>query len=180
MLNIKNNVEFFATPIPPLATVTTDTNALEAAETIAKTHVTGSAAARDLQYNIMLSDMFGLQGYVQNLADLAPDEATSIAIINASGFGLRNHRVLIKPLLSVKHGDEEGAIKLVAKSAGKRASYEWQQSADGIAWSDLPVTLQAKTAVMGLTVGTKMYFRVRPVLKDGAGFWSPPVSIIVM
>ncbi|HKR04521.1 MAG TPA: hypothetical protein VJY62_07780 [Bacteroidia bacterium] len=180
ILNITNHTGFFATPAPPLATVITDTNDLEAAEAIAKTHVTGSAAARDLQYDIVLNDMYGLQGYVQNLADLAADEATAIAIINASGFGLRNHGVRVKPLLSVKHGDEEGAVKLFSKAAGKRASYEWGQSPDGIAWTDLPVTLQAKTTVTGLTVGSKMYYRVRPVLKDGAGFWSPVVSIIVM
>jgi hypothetical protein len=88
--------------------------------------------------------------------------------------------VCVKPFLTVKHRDVEGAVKLVAKSAGKRVSYEWQQSDDGTIWTDLPVTLQAKTSVTGLTVGRKMYFHVRPVLKDNAGFWSPVVSILVM
>jgi hypothetical protein len=180
VLNIIDHPVFFATPLPTPATVTLDVDKLEAAEAIAKTHVTGSAAARDLEYDTVLNDLFTWQGYVQNLADLAPDEATAIAIINASGFGLKNRGVRVKPLLFVKHGDVEGAVKLVAKSSGKRVSYEWQQSMDGIAWTDLPVTLQAKTTVSGLTVGTKMYFRVRPVLKEGAGFWSPVVSIIVM
>ena len=73
----------------------------------------------------------------------------------------------------------EGELKLIAKSAGARVSYQWQQSADGFAWRDLPVTLQAKTTVNGLTPAERLYFRVRPILKDGAGNWSPTVSIIV-
>jgi hypothetical protein len=179
LLNILHSPGYFATPAPTLAAVTTDVDNLETADTVAKTRVTGSAAARDLKYDIVLDDVHGLQGYVQNLADLAVDEATAIAIINASGFGLKNHGVRVKPPLAVKQGSVEGAVDLIAKSAGPRASYEWQQSPDGIVWTFLPVTLQAKTKVSGLTIAQRVYFRVRSVLKDGPGTWSASVSIIV-
>jgi hypothetical protein len=152
---------------------------LEKAEAKAKTHVTGSAAARDLEYDVVLKDVHGWQGYVQGLADNAVDEATAIAIINASGFDLKNRGVRVKPPLSVKQLVNTDVLMLTAKSAGKRASYQWGQSADGITWTDLPVTLQAKTTVSGIASGTKLFFRVRAVLKSGTTTWRATVSIIV-
>ncbi|MFI5220351.1 MAG: fibronectin type III domain-containing protein [Bacteroidia bacterium] len=181
VLNIGNNAVIFATPAPPLATVTTGVSGLQIAETTAQTRVTGSAAARDLKYDIVLDDVHGLQGYVQNLADFAADEATAISIIQASGFDLKNHGVHVKPPLAAKHGSAEGDVLLVAKSAGARVSYQWQQSNDGITnWADFNITIQAKTTLSGLPPGTRIFFRVRPVLKDGPGTWSPTVSIIVI
>jgi hypothetical protein len=43
----------------------------------------------------------------------------------------------------------------------------------------LPFTTQASTTVSGLTPGSTVHFRYRPVTKDGAGDWSQPVSIMV-
>ncbi|MEP7169705.1 MAG: hypothetical protein ABI855_10080 [Bacteroidota bacterium] len=180
LLNILNHPLFFVTPVPVPATVTTDVDKLDEAQTIAKTRVTGSASARDLKYDIVLTEVYGLQSYVQGLADIAPDEATAIAIINASGFGLKNRGVRVKPPLAARQGSIGGSIDLIAKSAGKRVSYEWQSSSDTITWTDLPVTLQAKTKVTGLTSGTRIYFRFRAILKDGVTSWSAFVSIIVL
>ncbi len=180
VLNIGNNPGFFATPLPALFTVTSDIDSLEEAEAIAKTRVTGSAAARDLEYEVVLDDLRGLLGYVQNLADLSMDETTAIAIINASGFGLKNHGVRVKPPLAAKTGPASGSVQLTAKGAGKRAVYEWQQSADGITGHDLPITFQAKKTVTGLTPDTKVYFRERAVTKEGPQVWSAWVSIIVV
>jgi hypothetical protein len=42
-----------------------------------------------------------------------------------------------------------------------------------------PVTLQAKTTVAGLTAGTTVQFRYRPVTKAGEGNWTQPVSLLV-
>ncbi len=179
VLNIGDHALIFVTPSPALGGVKTNVDALEAAEVKAKTHVTGSASARDLEYDQSLNDVYGLQGYVQLLADAAADEATAISIILASGFDLKNKGVRVKPPLAVKNGDTDGQVKLVAKSAGKRVSYGWQQSTDGIVWTDLAVTLQAKTVVNGLEPGKKIFFRFRAVLKDGPGLWSAAVSIIV-
>lgn len=153
---------------------------LETANTLAKTRVVGSASARDLKYDVVWDDVHGYQGYVQKLADDAADEATAISIIQASGFDLKNHGIRVKPLLAAKQGNTDGEILLFAKSAGARVSYQWQESHDGTAWSELPITLQAKTRVNGLASGSKVYYRVRAILKDGPASWSPLVSIIVL
>ena len=179
VLNIENSPLIFVTPVPPVATVKTDVDNLESAEVTAQTRVPGSAAIRDQKYDIVLDDVHDMQGYVQSLADNAADEAAAITIIEASGFDLKNQGVRVKPPLAVKPGDTDGEVKLVAKSAGARTSYEWQKSADGTNWLHLPATLQAKTTAGGFASGDKAYFRVRPIFKEGPGTWSASVSIIV-
>jgi hypothetical protein len=84
-----------------------------------------------------------------------------------------------KQALVAKHGSVAGSALLVAKSAGHRASYEWQFSTDQKTWTLLPVTLQAKTEVTGLASGTAYSFRMRPVTKAGEGNWTQVVSLLV-
>lgn len=179
VLDITNSPGFFATPDPPLALVTGNIGLLEAAESVAQTRVVGSAAARDIEYEKVLDDIHGLLGYVQKTADKAPDTTVAIAMINASGFSLRVNGVFVKPPLAVEQSEATGEIILRAKSAGRRASYDWQKSTDGTTWTDLPSTLQAKTIVSGLTVDVRTYFRVRAILPSGTQSWSGLVSIVV-
>jgi len=179
VLDLGNNLVFFPTPTPPLPGVTTDIGKLETAQTLADTRVVGSAAARDIRYNITNTEIHGLLNYVQTQADNAIDETTAIAIINASGFSLKVNGVHVKPPLAVKQAAATGSVILTAKSAGNRASYDWQMSTDGTTWTDLESTLQAKTTVSGLTVDVRTYFRFRAILPDGTGSWSALVSIVV-
>ena len=179
VLDITNSPGFFGTPDPPLATVTLDIGALESAETTAETRVVGSAAARNLKYDVVLTDIHGLENYVQNQADNAVDEATAIAIINASGFSLKVNGVHVKPPLAVKNSPVSGEVILTGKSAGKRASYDWQMSTNGTTWTDLSSTLQAKTKASGLTLDVRTYFRFRAILPGGTASWSASVSIVV-
>src|SRR6185295_2503958 len=106
--DILANSGFFTTPSPPAAAATTNVNNLEAAQTLAQTRVVGSAAARDIQYNIVLKDANGYLNYVQTLADNAPDQVTAIAIIQAAGFEVRLNGVRVKAPFAVKNGDVSG------------------------------------------------------------------------
>lgn len=179
IVNIGNNPLIFVTPIPHLTDVTTHVDDLEEAEGVASTHVTGSAALRDKKYEIVQDDLHEMLNYVQTLADKAADETTAISIINASGFSLKNHGVRVKPDLVAENGRVSGSVKLTAKAVASRASYQWQSSADGVAWTDLPPTLQAKTTVEELTPGQRIYFRYRGITKEGPLSWSNGISWIV-
>lgn len=179
LLNIVNNPAIFVSPSPTTALVTTNTTGLETAEALARTRVAGAASARNLKYDVVLKNIHGIQSYVQTLADNAPDEATAIAIISASGFDLKNKGVRVKPLLSVKNAPVSGTAILIAKSAGSRVSYNWRQSIDNVVWTDLDPTLQAKTTVEGLTRASVVYFQFRAVTKAGAGNWSTSVSLLI-
>jgi hypothetical protein len=180
VLNIGNASTIFTAPNPALPAVTTNTTDLEDAEATARTRVVGSAAARDVAFEKSNDDLTGLLGYVQRLADLAADEPTAISIIQAAGFGVRRNGVRVKPLLAVKNTEVEGEIKLTAKAAGKRASYEWQQSPDGSTWTTFDITLQAKTILDGLTSGDKWFFRVRAILITGEQSWTSAVGIVIL
>jgi hypothetical protein len=135
------------------------------------------ASLRDVAYDKVIDDVNGLLGYIQNLADLSVDEATAISVIETSGFGLKNRGVRVKAPLSVKQ--DMGDLVLIAKAAAKRASYQWRQSTDGVTWTDLPGTLQAKTTVSGFMPGDKVFFMFRAILKNSVTGWSITVSIIV-
>ena len=174
-----NSPLIFVSPVPTLLFITTATTNLEAAETLASTRVTGSASARNLKYDIVLKAIHSLLAYVQILADAAPDEATAISIINASGFGLRSTGSRSKAPLAAKNGTVSGTVSLVAKAAAVRAAYNWHHSTDGITWSEMTTTLQAKTIVSGLTPGTTIFFQCRIITKLGTGNWSSPESIVV-
>src|ERR1035438_2178174 len=90
---------YFALPPIPFATVTINIGLLQTAETLAKTKAAGAASARDIKYEVVLTNMRRYQNFVQQLADAAPDRLTAIAIIDASGFGLRVTGVKVKPPL---------------------------------------------------------------------------------
>ena len=62
-------------------------------------------------------------------------------------------RPVRKPrVFSARPGHVPGSIVLIAASAARRASYEWGSSTDGgKTWVSLPITLQAKTTVTGLS-----------------------------
>src|SRR3569832_312221 len=139
--NIGDNPTIFTAPDPTLAVVSSDTDDLEAAEAKVKTRTNGTAALRNIKYDIVWDDVNGLVGYVQRLADTAADEATAISIIQAAGLVVKNRGVRVKPLFAVKQLAASGSLKLVAKSQG-RASYEWQESTNGVDWDTIDITLQ--------------------------------------
>jgi hypothetical protein len=81
---------------------------------------------------------------------------------------------------TAKPGPVSGVATVVATSAARRASYEWQYSTDGgKTWLTAPATLQAKTKIAGLVSGANVQFKYRAVTKTGEGDWSQPASLIV-
>jgi hypothetical protein len=75
---------------------------------------------------------------------------------------------------AARPGAVSGSAKVVAVSAGHRASYEWQYSIDGgKTWVTAPVTLQSKTTIAGFAPGS------RAVTKTGEGDWSQTVSLVI-
>jgi hypothetical protein len=164
-------------PTPPLATVTADIAALDAAETTVKTRAPGSAEARNLKLQVVVNDMHGLEACVQTAADASPAEAA--AIIESAGMHVKPHGVHAKPDLEALMGPG-GLVVLRARAAGKTAAYEWQYSLDGgKTWIPSGVTTEANTSIARLTVGTTYLFRVRSTVGHNVGDWSQSVSLVV-
>jgi hypothetical protein len=180
VLNMTNNAALFPSPTPALAIVTTHITALETAEDVAKLHSPGSVNARNLAYNQVLEDLHDLTGYVQSLADATENAESAMELIHSSGLTVKHKGMHVKPLLNVKSTGVSGNVELVARASAKREANEWQMSLDGLIWTNLPGTLEAKTTVTGLTPGTTIHFRHRPILKGTSpANWSQIVSLLI-
>jgi hypothetical protein len=114
---------------------------------------------------------------VQLAADANP--ATAQSLIEGAGFAIRKTASHPKSAIKIEAGTLPGSVKLLAKAVAQRASYEWQYSTDQKTWTNVPATLQSKTAITGLTSTTMYYFRFRGVTKTGEGAYSQVVQILV-
>jgi hypothetical protein len=103
-----------------------------------------------------------------------------VSIVQSAGILVRKTPVFPPRIFTAKPGDVSGSVQLITHAVDRRASYEWQCCTDGgKTWVLLPVTLQAKTVVLGMTPGATVSFRYRPVTKAGEGDWSQPTSLLV-
>jgi hypothetical protein len=169
---------FFASPNPPLSKVGGYLATLTATETATKTRAKGTVEARNAARTDVVGALHGLKAYVQEISDAGGDQGP--AIIASAGMSVKRTSAPIKPVFAAHPGATSGSVKLVAKAAGHRASYEWQWSSDGgKTWTTAPATLQAKTVIAGLPVATSCIFRYRAVTKTGEGDWSQLVTLVV-
>ncbi len=168
----------FPSPVPALAVVTTAIGALQDAESATLARTRGAVEARNDKRANLVGLLQQLRGHVQTVAD--GDIETAATVIRSAGMAVRKVPTPKARTFSAEQGALSGSAKLVAPSAGRRASYEWQFSNDGgKTWILAPVTLQARTTVPGLTPGATVEFRYRPVTKTGEGNWSQTVQLIV-
>ena len=176
ILNALTGNPTFPTPNPPLATIASAVSDLQTAETAASTRAKGTIATRNEKRAALVSLLDMLGAYVQSVADATPENAPSI--IESAGLAVRKTPVRVPRVFSVKQGTVSGEVKIVASSAGPRASYEWEYSLDGgTTWLAIPPTIQAKTSVAGLKPGSSVMFKYRSVTKTGASDWSQPITM---
>lgn len=167
----------FPNAAPLLASITSATTALVAAETTAQTKVKGAAQARNQKRAALVMLVHQLKGDVQEAADADP--ANAEPIILGAGLAVRKPTSRTKPTFVARRGKVSGVAELVAKAVAQRASYEWQYSNDGKTWTSTPVTLQSRTTIEGLTPGTTYSFHYRPVTKAGEGDWSSITTLVM-
>ena len=168
----------FPTPQPTLAAINAAIADLETAEATAKSGIKGAVATRNQKRKVLLTLLEQLRAYVQTVADADAERAP--ALIQSAAMNVQKVTPRAKRVFAIKQSTVSGAVTLVAPSAGHRASYEWEYSADaGKTWQPLPPTLQAKTTTAGLVPGTTYSFRYRAVTKAGAADWSVPVPLVV-
>lgn len=168
----------FPSPVPALATVAAAIGALHDAETAALARTKGAVQARNDKRAALVTLLQQLRGYIQTVADA--DVETADTVIRSAGIAVKRIGARKPRVFGAVEGALSGSAKLVAPSAGRRASYEWQYSIDGgKTWLMAPSTLQAKATVTGLTPGATVDFRYRPVTKTGEGNWSQTVQLIV-
>ncbi len=172
------NAAVYASPNPTLATLTAASTDLSSAEASAISRVKGAVAIRNEKRTALVTLLKQEASYVQHIVD--GNVENGVSIIEGAGMAVRKTAVRKPKAFGVVAGPVSGSAKLVTKSAGARASYEWQYSTDGgKTWVAAPGTLQAKTVIMGLTPGGTVQFRYRALTKTGEGDWSQVVQLIV-
>jgi len=170
---------FFANPSPALAAVTSAIDDLQTAETAALARTKGTTAIRNAKRTALVALLQQLRTYIQTMAD-ANTATVAASIIESSGVAVRKTPTGRARVFAATQGKVSGTAAVTAKTAAKRASYEWQYSTDGgKTWLTAPATLQSKTSIAGLTPGATVQFKYRAVTKAGEGDWSQPQSLIV-
>ena len=172
------NNSWFPSPSPDLNTVSGHLDALETAQTQAKTRTVGAAAARDLKKKEVEDDLTALKAYVHSI--VLKNTSAAVAIILSAGMSPKTFGIRTKLPLEALMGSVPGQVLLRAKAAGKRVAYEWQYSADsGKTWQAIGITTDADTSIDGLTEGAMYMFRVRSTIKKETGAWTQPISFLV-
>jgi len=168
----------FPSPVPALTAVAAAIAALHSAESAVLTRTKGMAEVRNDKRATLVNLMQQLRGYVQAVADA--DVETAATVIRSAGIAVKKVPPRRPSTFAANQGAVSGSAKLVAPSAGRRTSYEWQYSTDGgKTWLVAPTTVHARTTVSGFTPGASVEFRYRPVTEAGEGDWSQTVQLIV-
>jgi hypothetical protein len=168
----------FPTPIPALTEVSAAITALQTAEAAALSRVKGAVVTRNDKKAALVALLQELRGYVQKTADANADSSANI--ITSAGLPMKKTPVRKPRAFTAKQGAVSGSVEVIAVSAARRASYEWQYSTDGgKTWIEAPPSLQAKTTISGLPVASTVQFRFRSVVKAGPSDWSLPTSLLV-
>jgi hypothetical protein len=168
----------FPTPALPLAVFEADVTALEEAEERVLTRTMGTAAARNAKLRVVRSDLDTLKSYVQRIADAHP-AGEAAAIIEIAGMSVKKSSGHGKPDFEVKPALVSGSVRLFARAARTRASYDWEYGTDESSWTRADSTVRADTALYGLERGTRYFFRYRLVTRAGVGDWSRVLSWVV-
>ncbi|HEX8796641.1 MAG TPA: hypothetical protein VF765_37075 [Polyangiaceae bacterium] len=178
VLAAMTNNAYFPTPVPALALIAAALTALQSGEAQALSRLKGAVVARNDKKAALVALMQQLRSYIQTTADADPEN--SAAIIRSSGLPVKRIPVHKPRVFNVEPGAVSGSVEMVAATAARRASYVWGYSIDGgKTWIEVGPTLQAKTSVTALPVGTTVQFRYRAVTRTGAADWSQPISFLV-
>jgi len=118
----------FPTPAPPLATVAAAIADLQIAEAAAAARTKGAVTVRNDKRAALVTLLLQLKSYVQSQADANLENGA--ALIESAGVAVRKTAVHKPRTFTAVPGPTSGSVKLVAASAARRASYEWQYSTD--------------------------------------------------
>jgi hypothetical protein len=168
----------FVSPTLPRAVFEAHIAALEEAEVRVLTRTMGTVAARNAKLLAVKSDLDTLRSYVQRLADQHLATAAA-AIVASAGMSVKRSSGHGKPDFEVKPGPVSGSVHLFARAARTRASYDWEYGTDETLWTRMDATVRADKELSGLAQGTRYFFRVRSVTKEGVGNWSQVLSLLV-
>jgi hypothetical protein len=176
------NAATFTSIATLLAQATSDTQALDTAQSKAANKGRLEISARNAVWSTQQKSLRAFVAGVQGLCDAAPDAAHARAIAAAAALETRRVAVRVAPDPKVTVLGN-GAARLYARRPVPRragAYYEWAMSSDGgKTWVTIPGTNIAKTLVQGLTPATTIIFRYRTTFQNVVSDWKQTPGIVV-
>jgi hypothetical protein len=158
----------------------------QTAEFNTKTRAIGTAKARDLAVNPVVTDVLNYVAIVQTAVNNAPNLATALTIISECGLHYKLPVIINKNDFKTENdAATSGVVDIVFKAAprGVHACYELQESIDGINFTPAKVSPDSRYKFThGKAIGTKLWFRGRISLSEkrgGAQTWLYPVDVFI-
>jgi hypothetical protein len=169
---------YFSDPIRALDDLEAHIVVAEAAQVATLTRAVGTAPALRAVLRVLQGDLERLQLMVQQAANAHPTDGP--AIIETAGMNQKDNRGPERADFAVRQGKVSGSVILIARSIGRKATYEWHYSIDGKHWTSVEPTHDAETRIAGLAVGTSYGFRFRARGAEGLGGWSRVITMLVV
>lgn len=170
----------FPTPFVPLAQITTVVNDLEAKFNLALNGGKVQKANMRLAVKALVALLRKQAAYVDSVA------AGNDSVILSAGFHATSQpESKLLPDFSVVHGKNSGEADVKHKKVKGAKSYLWQRANDPLptsdsGWAYVGFTTKCKFTDTGLVPGSKHWYRVAWITKDGLSTWSAPMMIIAM
>jgi hypothetical protein len=174
--SMRNN-EYFPDPIPALDDLDAHILVADAAHVAAQTREIGKAATLRAALSALRGDFERLRIIVEHAANAHPTDGH--AIIEKAGMSEKNNRGPGRDDFAVRPGKTSGTVILLARSVGRKATYEWHYTIDGKHWTSVEPTHDAETTISGLKAGTRYSFRFRARGAGVLGDWSRVISLLV-
>jgi len=177
------NSILFPTPSPTMAVFQGHINTLTTKEAKMLTGDTVTTSERDTAKLVVELDVEDLVAYTQTIVNGDIPNALTIAL--KAGMDLKGHTNRGKQEEGAFYTGLTGEIEIVGKVKSYRCAYQWQMTqtpTDLQSWKmeEIDPTLQSKTIVKNLTVGTTYYFRYRVILKEGPTLWSAAFKMMIL
>ena len=170
----------FTTPSPALTVITANVNALEAASITSEgggTDDTAAMHAKELTLDLSLKS---LAAYVEGIANANPLSAE--AIILSAGMDVKIPVVHTAREFNVSATGNPGEIKMSTKAVLRSTSIFQMCTDPGNEsnWQTIAQSTRAKFVKSGLISGTRYYFRVGVIDKNGMHPWSNVLNCIAI
>ncbi|MBI4945030.1 MAG: fibronectin type III domain-containing protein [Bacteroidetes bacterium] len=170
----------FTTPNPTLATITANAGNLETAHIAAQgggADETANMHAKELVLDLSLKL---LSAYVEGIANSNPMNAE--AIILSAGMEVKSGGGRRAKEFAAEQTGNPGEVKLSTLSSN-RATFVFQMTTSPStesSWATIGQSTRAKLVKSGLVSGTRYYFRVAMIDKNGQNPWSDVKNIIAL
>jgi hypothetical protein len=171
------NVAVYATPNPPVLTITGHVDTLETSYQAALKGGRDKKAIMRLDRQRVMQDMSVLQAYIQTTSEGDADKILLVADVkkNPSPVG-----ILSAPAnLRAAFGYHDGEVITRWGGIPKRLIYKLginDTPGDETKWTELASTTKNRYEVKGLISGHIYAFRVATVSVEGMGAWSSPIQ----